>query len=189
MSYGVDGDVEREDYVNGRLSEQEQMIATAQASSLPVTSGISTNLIGFDAGGNPVAVVPTGDSNGAGFSADGVNATVTLPQNLKTTGTPTFAGLTIGTGGTQATKILSASAALDFGNTAAQSSADLTIALTGAVVGDAVIPGVPNGSVNANSCFTAWVSAADTVTVRFNNYSAAAIDPASGTFRVAVIRF
>jgi hypothetical protein len=83
---------------------------------------------------------------------------------------------------------LKASATLNFGSTAAQSSADLTITVTGAADGDIVIVGTVNGSTNANSCYTAWVSAADTVTVRFNNYSSTAIDPASGTFRVYVIK-
>lgn len=84
--------------------------------------------------------------------------------------------------------ILSASATLDFPNTTAQLSADLTITVNGARTGDCVIVGVPNGSVNANSAFTAWVSADDTVTVRFNNYSAGAINPASGVFNVIVFR-
>lgn len=84
---------------------------------------------------------------------------------------------------------LSASATLDFASTSAQSSSDLTITVTGAALSDVVSLGVPNGSVNANSSFSAWVSAADTVTVRFNNYSAGAIDPASGTFRVSVQQF
>lgn len=81
---------------------------------------------------------------------------------------------------------LTGSATLDFGNTAAQNSADLTITVTGAADGDVVSLGVPNTAVNANSCFTAWVSAANTVTVRFNNYSSGAIDPASATFKIRV---
>jgi len=80
------------------------------------------------------------------------------------------------------------SAVLDFPNTAAQTSADLTVAVPGARSGDAVQVGVPTGSVNANSCFTGFVSANDVVTIRFNNYSAAAIDPAAGTFKVGVMR-
>ncbi len=83
-------------------------------------------------------------------------------------------------------QFLTATATLDFGSVAAQNSGDLTITVTGAADGDDVSLGVPNASVNANSCFTAWVSAANTVTVRFNNYSAGAIDPASGSFRVTV---
>jgi hypothetical protein len=84
---------------------------------------------------------------------------------------------------------LTGSATLDFGSTAAQTSSDLTITVTGAADGDVVSLGVPNASVNANTNYTAWVSAANTVTVRFNNYSSAAVDPASGTFKVFVTKF
>lgn len=86
-------------------------------------------------------------------------------------------------------KTLTASATLNFPSTAASSSSDLTITVTGVSDGDVVSIGVPNVSVNANSCYTAWVSAADTVTIRFNNYqTVGAIDPASGTFKVSVIK-
>jgi hypothetical protein len=84
---------------------------------------------------------------------------------------------------------LTGSATLDFGSTAAQTSSDLTITVTGASDGDVVSLGVPNASVNADTNYTAWVSAANTVTVRFNNYSSAAVDPASGTFKVFVTKF
>lgn len=87
------------------------------------------------------------------------------------------------------TKTLTATAALNFGSTAAQTSSDLTIAVTGAAVGDAVSLGIPATAVNANSTFTAYVSATDVVTVKFNNYSAAPIDPASATFRVSVLKY
>jgi len=80
------------------------------------------------------------------------------------------------------------SATLDFPSTAAQSSSEITITVTGAADGDIVSVGVPNASSNANSCYTARVSAANTVTVKFNNYSSSAIDPASGTFKVSVIK-
>lgn len=86
-------------------------------------------------------------------------------------------------------KTLTATAALNFPNTAAQSSSDLTIALAGAADGDVVALGVPIASLAADSCYTAFVSAANTVTVRFNNYSAGAIDPAPGTFRVSVLKY
>jgi|GEM_PF-6651838 len=87
------------------------------------------------------------------------------------------------------TTVLTATAALNFGNTLAQTSSDLTISLTGANDGDLVQLGVPSVAVNADSSYSAWVSAADTVTVRFSNFSVGAINPASGTFRVAVTKF
>jgi hypothetical protein len=83
---------------------------------------------------------------------------------------------------------LSNSASLNFPSTSAQNSSDLTITVTGAALNDLVVLGVPNGSVNANTCYTAWVSATNTVTVRFNNYSSGAIDPASGTFNVRILK-
>jgi len=86
-------------------------------------------------------------------------------------------------------KTLTATETLDFTNTAAQSSSNLTVTLTGAADGDAVSLGIPNSAVNDNSSYSAWVSAANTVTIRFNNYSSAAIDPANGTFRISVIKY
>lgn len=87
-------------------------------------------------------------------------------------------------------KTLTATASLDFPSTAASTSSDLTITVTGAALGDVVLLGAPNGSVTANSCYTAFVSATDTVTVRLNNYdSVSATDPASGTFRVSIVKY
>jgi hypothetical protein len=86
-------------------------------------------------------------------------------------------------------KTLTNTGTLDFLSTAANASRDMTITVTGAASGDAVVLGIPSTSNNANSNYSAWVSAANTVTVRFNNYSAAAIDPASGTYRVSVLKY
>jgi hypothetical protein len=86
-------------------------------------------------------------------------------------------------------KTLTNTSLLTFPNTLAQRSSDLQITVNGAVLGDAVILGIPNDSVNNNSTFTAWVSAVNQVTVRFNNYSTAAITPAVGTFRVSVLKY
>jgi hypothetical protein len=112
-----------------------------------------------------------------------VNGNVRAGGNLTTTGTVTIGG------GTAIAKVSSVTATLNFGSTNSGASDDLTITLSGVAVGDAVFLGVDNGSVSGGTSFTAWVSATDTVTVRFNNYSGAAIDPASGTFRVAVMKF
>lgn len=87
-------------------------------------------------------------------------------------------------------KTLTNTATLDFGNTLAGTVSDLTVTVTGAVDGDAVTIGVPNGSYPAMGTFTAWVSATNTVTIRFaNNSLTLAQDPASGTFRVSVLKY
>jgi len=85
---------------------------------------------------------------------------------------------------------LTGSATLDFGSISADSYADLTLTVTGASDGDVVAIGVPNGSVANDVIFTAWVSAANTVTIRAtNNNSTTARDPASGTFKAFVYKF
>jgi hypothetical protein len=86
-------------------------------------------------------------------------------------------------------KTLTNTATLDFSSTAAQTSSTLTITVTGAVDGDVVYVGVPNAAQNANSDYSAYVSATNTVTVRFSNYSSSSIDPASASFRVSVIKY
>lgn len=89
-------------------------------------------------------------------------------------------------GGAAVTKILSATATLNFDLTALTVE-DLTITVTGAADGDVVTLGVPNGSITTSVQYTAWVSAADTVTVRART-SATGENPASGVFRATVIK-
>ncbi|MFN6112946.1 MAG: hypothetical protein ACK47W_04270, partial [Bacteroidota bacterium] len=81
-------------------------------------------------------------------------------------------------------------AALDFPNTAPQATSDLDVTIEGADPGDVVMLGTPAPA--ANSTYTAWVSAANTVTVRLHNYAAAGggvnIDPAAADFKITVIK-
>lgn len=85
---------------------------------------------------------------------------------------------------------LTASAILDFPLTAVGAVSALTITVTGAALNDVVSLGVPNGSVPANGDFSAWVSAVNTVTVRYtNNSTTTSQDPTSGTFNVFVTKF
>lgn len=102
----------------------------------------------------------------------------------------TFPNLRVGGNGSMMSNIFANSGVLDFPSTAACTSSDLTLPLTGAQLGDVIQLGVPQVSTNANSCYSAWVSGTNVVTVRFNNYqTGAAINPTSGVFRVATIRF
>lgn len=86
------------------------------------------------------------------------------------------------------TKLLSETAALNFGSVAAAGSADLTMTVNGAAVGDSVSLGLPNPPPSGIT-FQAFVSAMNTVTIRATNITAGAIDPASMTFRVTVMQF
>lgn len=83
--------------------------------------------------------------------------------------------------------VLLGSATLDFGPIAAAAQADLTITVTGAAVNDDVSLGLPAAPA-AGIVFNAFVSAANTVTIRATNITAATVDPASATYKVAVIK-
>lgn len=83
------------------------------------------------------------------------------------------------------TSILMASAALDFASIAAAASADLTIAVPGAAVGDTVELARPAAPA-AGLVFQAFVSATDVVTVRAMNITGSGVDAASATYRVVV---
>lgn len=80
---------------------------------------------------------------------------------------------------------LTATAALDFAAIAAAASADLTIAVAGAAVGDSVELGLPAAPA-AGLIFQGFVSAADVVTVRASNITAVGVDAASATYRATV---
>lgn len=85
-------------------------------------------------------------------------------------------------------RALKGSSVLDFPNTTASTVSDLTITVTGAAISDVVNLGIDNAAIVSGGVFSAWVSAADTVTVRFTNNSLGALNPASGTFKVAVVK-
>lgn len=104
----------------------------------------------------------------------------------------TFSGPVVSTNGFIAgsgatvTKILTATASLDFPSISAASQADLTITVTGAATGDEVIMALP-AAPTAGLVFNAFVSAANTVTVRASNITGSPINPSAATFGVIVI--
>jgi polygalacturonase len=79
----------------------------------------------------------------------------------------------------------SGTATLDFPSTGATASSDLTMTVKGASVGDVVALGTP--APPTNGFYTAWVSAADTVTIRYTAITAG--NPASATFHAMVAKF
>ncbi len=92
------------------------------------------------------------------------------------------------TGPTTGASRLTNAATLDFGSIAAGDQADLTITVTGAAVGDSVFLGLPAAPA-AGLAWNAFVSAADTVTVRASNINlVTAVDPASAAYRVTIVR-
>jgi hypothetical protein len=94
-------------------------------------------------------------------------------------------GFITGSGAT-VTELSAATASLNFGSIAAAAQADLTITVAGAAVGDFVTLALP-AAPTAGIVFNAFVSAANTVTVRATNITGDAVDPAAGTYGVLVI--
>lgn len=70
---------------------------------------------------------------------------------------------------------------LDFPSVASQGIQELTLAVPGALVGQTVTLAVP-ATLPAGLIPTGYVSAADIVTIRLTNITAAAIDPAAATW-------
>lgn len=133
---------------------------TTTANSAPLVIGEGTNMTTPQDG----AIEHTSDN--LHFSTGSTPARFTLAKTLTNTGT------------------------LDFGSTAAGAATDLTISLAGCVSGDIVVVGVTAASMPANGSFHGWCSSANVATVRFtNNDLTNAMDPASGTFRVSLIKY
>lgn len=116
------------------------------------------------------------DSQVAKTSADGVRSVAGIVLGVDTD------GVWVG----EATRSdLTVAAALDFASIAAAASEDKTITVPGAAVGDAVTLGLP-AAPTAGLVFQGFVSAANTVTVRATNITAAGVDAASATYRATV---
>jgi len=163
---------------------------------LPVTSGgigVATLATGgalYGAGTGAVAATAIGAANSVlthNGTVPAFSATPTV-TSLVTTGT-----LTVGSG-TAMSKVLSATASLDFTALAANACEVLTIAVTGAVDGDVVALGVPTALADVDGAtertvFFGWVSASDVISVRRCNVTAATTaEPAAATVRATVIR-
>lgn len=102
-------------------------------------------------------------------------------------------GVVIG-GGAALKKVLSNTASLDFGATAAGACDSLTLTVAGAADGDHVILALPAALAGSDGyqTFQAYVSAANTVTVRrcnLTNSTTALSNPAAATVRATVLQF
>lgn len=85
-------------------------------------------------------------------------------------------------------KVLWDMATVDIGSTLTLVSTDSAgIVMTGAVLGDPVILGCET-TLTSNYVWTAFVSAADEVKIRFTNATANTIDPASFVFHIGVVK-
>lgn len=144
----------------------------------PRATGTSTvQVTGGDGGGNDAKV----DVAGAGSNYD-------LALLGKGTG-----GVRIGaTTSTVITRLLSTTAAINFGNVPANSYNSSTVTLTGVTTsgGEIILVSSVNNSLDdARFSFDGYISAADTVTVYCRNHSTSDRDPGSQTLRIVAIKF
>ena len=85
-------------------------------------------------------------------------------------------------------KVRTATATIDFPSISANSNNDQTMTVTGVTVGthNSVIVGSP-ATIEVELTITAFVSAADAVTIRAHNTSGGAVNPVSNTYRIVVV--
>jgi hypothetical protein len=84
-------------------------------------------------------------------------------------------------------KALSGSITFDFPNIGAVATSTTTVTVAGAATGDTVLI-TPSTALEAGLVIYGYVSAADTITIVANNPTAGAINPASRTYYVSVIK-
>lgn len=96
-------------------------------------------------------------------------------------------GFEIGSTGTALTLVLKSTATVDLPDTGAGLAGTLNVTITGAVEGDLVFV-APRTLTAGLVVGQAFVSAADTVTIRFINGSAGSINQASATWDFVLIR-
>lgn len=165
--YGID--IYSYDFLQGgaQLADQTAQQAVANVSTL-ATTGTLAQIVGFDAGGNPMPKNVSGDSNGAGLAFSGDTLTASLPQDLKTSGSPTFAGLRIDSG-PFIKQVLTGTISIDPGVINGHSRGFVDVTITGAAVGDIVIMQPPSGLDTALMYGGCVVTGADTVRVFIGN--------------------
>lgn len=161
-------------------------------------SGTLTNLYGIyiepqNAGANDWPIFASDGSGGALFSVtSGGSVGIGTPSpnaTLQIVGT-----VEVGNSIWSRTisNVLGGNFTYSFPTTAAQSSSDISVSLGGPSLTDGqddVLVEVPNAVMTSvTGCFSAWVSGAHAITVRFNNYSSTSqTPPASTTYYFTII--
>ena len=154
--------------------------------------GVGGVIYTFNKGGNIFTCDGGGsiDTQGTGSIGLGILATrTTLVGSATAARTVTLPNIT----GTLPIALISASTSLSFGAITAGGFVDLTITLTGAATTDVVfvtcLDTAGRGISNGKLVFEAFVSAANTVTVRAHNPTSSTITPGVAyNFKVAIIK-
>jgi hypothetical protein len=176
--------------VNGGTGQSAYTVGDVLFANTTTTlSKLSPNASGNVLTSNGAGVAPSWQAPaGGGITLSGNNA---WTGTNSWSNTSTFTGaVQVGTSGNAMTGIFSATSAEDFGPMNDGDCEDNTMTVTGAAVDDPVFISVPTASADAGVQYTAWVSAANTVTIRAcKDTESANSNPASGTFRAVVFHF
>lgn len=175
------------DYVQGSIQTVDQAAQGIVANTQVITAvGVSTQILGFDAGGNPTAKNVAGDTNGIGLAFSGDTLTASLSQDLKASASPTFNGLTVtnqatlgdlkvGTGPV-IKNTTAGTINIDPGSISGQARGDVAVTVSGVSVGDFVVLSPPVG-LNVGLVYGGCrVTGADTLTVFLANLTSGTID-------------
>lgn len=201
-TYTIDGATNVTGYNANVTSTGSFKANSANANGSALLSGLPsdpTNYGGLWFGGPAAAPSATnytllGDNGGNAYVNSATNLYLRIANNnavtINASVVDAVAGLKVASG-TELVSMLSNSASLDYASIGANAEATLTLTVTGAVTTNT--PSVslgwsaalPDGIVVKQ----AWVSAANTVSVRVRNATAGAIDPAAVTCRATVFGF
>lgn len=191
LQFVINGDNAALGYNAGKYFDDGITENDGSVNSLYLGSNTKASSFGFEANNETVIgyeAIGNG-SNTMTFGNDAVthnyfSGEVISDSFVKISGTATQVLMADGS----TSSILSGTATLNFPATLASTSSDLTITVTGAAIGDVVILGVPDSAVVVDTCYSAWVSATNTVTVRHNNYSGITSNPSVADFKCKIIK-
>lgn len=124
----------------------------------------------------------------AGLPMSGGTLTGALVGPSSTFSIGSLASLMIGASAATLTRLLSVSTTVTFTVVPANTTQNQTVALPGAQPGDSVAIGPPSTAL-AGVGYTAYVSAAGTVTLRAINPTAASLTPTGGLYRLTAMGF
>ena len=146
----------------------------------PLAAGVATTRLLVRATGN-VWLRNSLEFEGSTLDANKTTLTVTDPTASNTITLPNASG-TVGL-------VLSGTATIDFASVNSGNwSTTETITVTGAATGDSVSLGLPTAAGTEDIIFTAWVSAADTVSIKFHNANGGSVNLASLAYKATIIR-
>lgn len=181
------------DFLQGGNQVATQTAQNVVANSEAVTAtGTQAQVVGFDASGNPAPKNVGGDANGAGLAFNGETLTATLSQNLQSSGSPTFSGLTVTNQGTFGDlkigtgpvikNMATGTVSVDPANITAQSRGSIAVTVAGVAVGDIVILQPPT-ALNAGLAYAGCVvTGADTLTIFLANLTGSGIDDGANSW-------